>query len=318
MSDIFFSYAPDDIDQAEKLRDTFLQQGWTVWNGPVTVHADAYNDRVDRALKEAKVVVVLWSHAARKSAFMRNVIERQGRMPPIFVRLEDVDVPDEFRFVRSFKIQGRVKSAGPDYLPYLLHHLHTLINPSTAPAAPPVSFEDLSLSEIQENIRRVMQQCMSAQPKGKRRFRGVFISYRRIEAAAYARGIYDRLAARFSREKVFLDMENVPWGEDFVEAIKSAADSCAVMIVLISRQWLRGKGEEEGLDDYVRLEVATALKRKIRVVPILIQGASMPSRKELPEDLLPLLPRNALALNDTRWERDVEDLIQSLESLLKN
>lgn len=317
MSDIFFSYAPDDIDQAEKLRDAFLQQGWTVWNGPVTVRADDYNDRVDRELKDAKVVVVLWSHAARKSAFMRNVIEREGRMPPIFVRLEDVEVPDEFRFVRIFKIRGRAKSAGPDYLPYLLHHLHVLINPSTAPAAPPVSFEDLSLSEMQENIRRVMEQCMSAQAKYKTRFRGVFISYRRIEAAAYARGLYDRLAARFSREKVFLDMENVPWGEDFVEAIKSAADSCAVMIALISREWLRkdagGPGE---VDDYVRLEVVTALGRKIRVIPILIQGASMPAPKELPEDLTPLVRRNALALSDTRWERDVEDLIKSLEKLL--
>lgn len=316
MSDIFFSYAPDDIDHAEKLRDAFLQQGWTVWNGPVTVSGDNYNDAVDRELKDAKVIVVLWSHAARKSAFMRNVIEREGRMPPIFVRLEDVEVPDEFRSVRTFGIQGWVKLAGPDHLPYLLHHLHTLINPSTAPAAPPVSFEDLSLSEIQENIRRVMQQSMSAQAKYKTRFRGVFISYRRIEAAAYARGLYDRLAARFSREKVFLDMENVPWGEDFVEAIKSAAESCVVMIVLISRGWSRGAETE--IDDYVRLEVATALGRKIRMIPILIQGASMPAPKELPEDLASLVRRNALALSDTRWERDVEDLIKTLESLLNN
>jgi hypothetical protein len=59
------------------------------------------------------------------------------------------------------------------------------------------------------------------------------------------------------------------------------------------------------------------LERKIRVIPILIQGASMPAPKELPEDLSPLVRRNALALSDTRWERDVEDLIKSLENLLK-
>ena len=112
-------------------------------------------------------------------------------------------------------------------------------------------------------------------------------------------------------------MENVGWGEDFVEAITEAAESCAVMIALISPRWARGAGGQEE-DDYVRLEVAKALGRKIRVIPILIQGASMPAPSELPEDLAPLVRRNALALSDTRWERDVEDLIKSLESLLKD
>ena len=144
---------------------------------------------------------------------------------------------------------------------------------------------------------------------------GVFISYRRNEAAAYAGRLYDRLAARFSRGRVFIDTENIGWGEDFVEVITSAARSCEVMIVLISREWTRGAQTE--VDDYVRLEVATALGRKIRVIPILIQGAAMPAPKDLPEDLSPLVRRNALALSDTRWERDVEDLIETLESLLK-
>ncbi|MET0648999.1 MAG: toll/interleukin-1 receptor domain-containing protein [Pyrinomonadaceae bacterium] len=145
---------------------------------------------------------------------------------------------------------------------------------------------------------------------------GVFISYRRNEAAAYAGRLYDRLAARFGRGRVFIDTENVGWGEDFVEVITAAASSCAAMIVLISREWTRGAQVE--VDDYVRLEVATALERKIRVIPILIQGATMPAPKDLPEDLSPLVRRNALALSDTRWERDVEDLIETLEGLLKD
>lgn len=155
-----------------------------------------------------------------------------------------------------------------------------------------------------------------SRPEGGARFSGVFISYRRNEAAAYARGLYDRLAARFGRGRVFLDVENIGWGDDFVEAITSAAESCVVMLALISRQWSRGAQAQ--LDDYVRLEVAKALGRKIRVIPILIQGASMPDPKDLSEDLSPLLRRNALTLSDTRWERDVEDLIKALESLLKD
>jgi len=163
-----------------------------------------------------------------------------------------------------------------------------------------------------------MREIAGAGPEGDKLFSGVFISYRRNEAAAYARGLYDRLAKHFGREKVFIDTKNVAWGEDFVEAITAAAESCAVMLVLVSPRWLRGAGGQEEVDDYVRLEVATALGRKIRVVPILIQGATMPAPKELPEDISLLARRNALMLSDdARWERDVEDLIETLESLVK-
>ena len=147
---------------------------------------------------------------------------------------------------------------------------------------------------------------------------GVFISYRRAEAVAYARGLYESLAERFGRERVFLDLKNIGPGEDFVEAITAAAQSCSAMIVLISRGWSRGAQGQEDVDDYVRLEVATALERKIRVIPILIQGAAMPAPKDLPGDLSPLARRNAIAFSDTRWERDVEDLIGALEGLLKD
>jgi hypothetical protein len=149
-------------------------------------------------------------------------------------------------------------------------------------------------------------------------FNGIFISYRRDEASAYAGRLYDRLAARFGREKIFLDAQNVGWGEDFIEVITEAAESCAVMIVLVGRQWVRGPDAHAESGDYVRLEVAKALGRKIRVIPILIQGASLPTAPELPEDLSPLLRRNALALSDARWERDVEDLTKTLEGLLKD
>ena len=175
-----------------------------------------------------------------------------------------------------------------------------------------------SVTHIYNPADEKVKDATGAEPEGDKRFRGVFISYRRSEAAAYAGRLYDRLAARFGREKVFIDTENVGWGEDFVEAITAAAESCAVMIALVSREWSRGAGGREDVDDYVRLEVATALGRKIRVIPILIQGASMPAPKDLPEDLSPLARRNALALSDTRWERDVEDLVKSLEKLLKD
>jgi hypothetical protein len=161
-------------------------------------------------------------------------------------------------------------------------------------------------------------EAKAEKPAGAGASTGVFISYRRSEAAAYARGLYESLVERFGRERVFLDLKNIGLGEDFVEAITAAAESCAVMIVLVSRGWSRGAQGQEGVDDYVRLEVATALGRKIRVIPILIQGAAMPAPKDLPADLSPLARRNALALSDTRWDGDVGELIETLEGLLKD
>jgi hypothetical protein len=316
MSDIFLSYATEDWAASVKLAAFFKEQSWTVsWH--TYIPGRVYAPDVVEQLERAKVVVVLWSRSTSKSA-LRDVLKRAEQLLLIPVLLDEVRLPPDLGFLRSFNLSDWDGSALHAGLMSLLRHIGALIATSPPKAGPPASFEDISLSEIQENARRAIKESAAALPKDDARFKGVFISYRRNEAAAYARGLYDRLAAHFGKEKVFLDMENVGWGEDFVEAITSAAESCAVMIALISPRWTRGAGSQTELDDYVRLEVATALGRKIRVIPILIQGASMPAPKDLPEDLAPLVRRNALALSDTRWERDVEDLIKTLENLLNN
>lgn len=318
MSDIFLSYVLDDLDKAERLRDAFRQQGWTVWWVPLAFYFDDPTEvlAADRELKDSKVIVALWSRrAARRVSVVRETLKRAMPVVPVMVRLDKArpslpSLPGEFDLSDW---EGAESHAG---LQKLLRHLRALIDTWPFKSAPPARLDELSLSKIQEIAQCGIQESMGSRPEGGTRF--IFISYRRSEAAAYAGRLYDRLAARFGKEKVFIDTENVGWGEDFVEAITSAAESCVVMIALVSPRWSRGAGEQEGLDDYVRLEVAKALGRKIRVIPILIQGASMPASKELPEDLAPLVRRNALALSDTRWERDVEDLMKTLESLLKD
>lgn len=318
MSDIFLSYALDDMDEAEKLRDAFQQQEWTVWWDSSTVYGGEYTEEVDRRLKDAKVIVVLWSRRTRKSSFVAETFGHKGAAFPVIVRLDKTALPVSLVPLQRFYLLDWDSAESHAELQKLLRYISALLAPASPPAKRPVSFQELSLSEIQENARRGIKEAGLSRPKDDARFKGVFISYRRSEAAAYAGRLYDRLAARFGKEQVFIDTENVGWGEDFVEAITSAAESCAVMIALVSPRWSRGAGGQEEVDDYVRLEVATALGRKIRVIPILIQGASMPAPKELPEDLSPLARRNALALSDTRWERDVEDLMKSLEGLLKD
>lgn len=316
MSDIFLSYSTKDQEKAEKLA-AVLKQLWSVWGNAhvYNLHADP-RVVIEERLAHTKSVVVLWSRAARKSFYVSETLKQAKPHLLLVVLIEKIELPARRGVTDALDLSDWDGSASHVELRRLIGVLDVITKTSLLPAAPPVSFEELSLTEIQESARLGIQEATSAQPEGGKQFSGVFISYRRNEAAAYAGRLYDRLAARFGREKVFIDNENVGWGEDFVEVITEAAESCAVMIVLISPRWSRG-GQAD-VDDYVRLEVSKALGRKIRVMPILIQGASMPAPKDLPEDLAPLVRRNALALSDTRWERDVEDLIKSLENLLNN
>lgn len=319
--DIFLNYVLDDVDKADKLRAAFQQQGWNIsWRDPYVLYSGVRAETLDKLLKDTKVIVTLWSsRAARRLSAARQVLEPTSSALPIFVRLDRRVPPSTYAPVRVFDLSdwdGVESHAG---LQNLLSYLRKLVATSPHTAAPPASIEELSLSEIQESARQGIRESEVARSQNDARFKGVFISYRRNEAAAYAGRLYDRLAARFGKERVFIDTENVGWGEDFVEAITSAAESCVVMIALVSPRWSRGAGGQTDLDDYVRLEVATALGRKIRVIPILIQGASMPSPRDLPEDLAPLARLNAIPLSDdARWERDVEDLMKTLEKLLEN
>jgi hypothetical protein len=149
---------------------------------------------------------------------------------------------------------------------------------------------------------------------------GIFLSYRRDDAAGYAGRVADDLKERFG-DRLFMDIDTVEPGLDFVEEIERAVQSCVALVVVIGKQWLgsvdgAGRRRLEDPGDYVRLEVATALKRKIRVIPVLVQNTLMPLASELPPDLAPLTRRNAIDIADTRWKYDIDRLIHTLEKVL--
>jgi len=151
-----------------------------------------------------------------------------------------------------------------------------------------------------------------------KKFSGIFVSYRREDSAGHAGRLFDRLVEHFGRGRIFMDIDTIEPGEDFVTVIENAVSSCDVLIAVIGRSWLspNGSGRLDRPTDFVRLEIATALRREIRVIPVLVQRASLPKPQELPEDLVNLTRRNAVELTDLRWQTDVEQLISVMERVL--
>jgi hypothetical protein len=146
---------------------------------------------------------------------------------------------------------------------------------------------------------------------------GIFISYRRDDTRQAAGRLADDLADQLGNERIFRDVEKIELGVDFEQALNQALVSCEVMLVLIGRQWsgisdAQGRRRLEQPSDWIRIEIVTALKRGIRVVPVLIDGAQLPAEDELPEDLRPLVRRQALEVADGRWKGDVARLAESL------
>ncbi|TAN84400.1 MAG: toll/interleukin-1 receptor domain-containing protein, partial [Gallionella sp.] len=150
---------------------------------------------------------------------------------------------------------------------------------------------------------------------------GIFISYRREDSAGHAGRLFDRLRERFGKDRVFMDVAGIEPGVDFVEAIDRAVASCDALIVVIGRKWLTctdaaGNRRLDDPEDFIRLETAAALRREIRVIPVLIQDAATPAEKDLPEDLLKLARRQAIEISDGHWDSDTEALIGALAKAL--
>jgi hypothetical protein len=148
-----------------------------------------------------------------------------------------------------------------------------------------------------------------------------FISYRRDDAAGYAGRLHEALERRLGGERIFRDIDTLEPGLDFVDAIDSRLRECRVFLALIGREWLDARDREgrRRLDqshDYVRLEISAALARAdVRVIPVLIEGATMPAPETLPEPLRPLARRHAVHLRDDAWDHDVHRLVEVISGV---
>ena len=150
----------------------------------------------------------------------------------------------------------------------------------------------------------------------------VFISYRRQDTAWPARQLYDLLVAELGADRVFKDVDDIEPGDDFVEQIRSAVGACQVLLALIGPQWLTildAKGRPRIYDpqDFVQLEVETALNRDdVRVIPILVDNARMPTPEELPPGLAGLARRQAVEISPVNF--DTRRLLKVLHETLND
>ena len=149
---------------------------------------------------------------------------------------------------------------------------------------------------------------------------GIFISYRREDSAPYAGRLYDRLCAYFGAGQVFMDVDDIPPGANFLAQIEAKVASCDAIVAVIGKSWLTARNVQGQLrlsdpGDFVAMEIASALQRNILVIPTLVGGGTMPDRKDLPHELRDLAQRNAVTLNDQDFHRDTDQLIQALEKI---
>jgi sugar lactone lactonase YvrE len=149
----------------------------------------------------------------------------------------------------------------------------------------------------------------------------IFLSYRRDETEFPAGWLYERLAAHFSRDQVFRDVDSIELGDEFAETIANAVGSCDVLLALIGDQWLTitdeaGNRRLDDPNDFVRLEIEAALERGVRVIPILVGNVRMPRIEQMPASLAGLARRQALQLSPNRFESDTGRLLGILNRTL--
>ena len=145
----------------------------------------------------------------------------------------------------------------------------------------------------------------------------IFVCYRREDSAGHAGRLYDRLNQRFAG-RVFMDVASIGVGTRWAKVIEDTLRSCEVAIILIGKHWLEaGQAGVRRIDqpeDPTRAEITTALRLNLRIVPLLISGASVPERKDLPPDVAAIAEWQALRIDDDDFDHNVTRLIRALES----
>jgi len=149
----------------------------------------------------------------------------------------------------------------------------------------------------------------------------IFLSYRRDDSRGYTNAIYTLLELHFPADSIFMDVDTLVPGSDFVQSLQEAVEACDVFLAIIGSRWEniednKGLRRLDNPEDFVRIEIAHALKRGIPVIPVLVDGAQMPFTENLPDNIKDLARRHAFSIGD-HMRSDVQRLIKVLEKTFK-
>ena len=151
----------------------------------------------------------------------------------------------------------------------------------------------------------------------------IAISYRRADSEAMTGRIFDRLIAHYGKDAIFRDIDDIPPGIDFRVHINQTLLKTNILLAIVGPQWL-GMASDGGADriqeetDPVRVEVETALRRRVPLIPVLIGATRMPGSDQLPPSLKDFAFRNAVKV-DTGQDFDyhMDRLIRSMDAILE-
>ena len=148
----------------------------------------------------------------------------------------------------------------------------------------------------------------------QRRRRSVFVCYRRKPTQGDAGRIFDHLASTFGKKNVFRDIESITFGKDFVDAIDEMVSRCDAVLVVIGPNWSQDP-RLQNPEDFVRREVAHALRDEVPVIPLLVQDAVMPNASELPPELAALSRINGIVIMDQLFDAALAAITDTLRKL---
>jgi hypothetical protein len=328
VADVFLAAASGDHNRAQHLARAFRLSGIEVaWDESVAERLPGYTLEDD--LASAKCLVVLWSFASLPSAWIRSVAtDASQRHILAAVLLDDVRLPLGFRTTVAANLTGWEGEVESEEFQRLLKRVRRIVSSTPArrrsdqsyrlsavlrpaegpsqPRTPPIAPDALTHSD---NLPR------SDAPHP------LFLCYRRSDADDAAGRLYDRLVGAFGVDRVFMDIDSVPLGIDFVDHVTEQIGQCNAVIVMIGKHWLTVKDKKrrrrlDNEDDLVRAEIRAALQQRIPVIPVLVQNAEMPHPDDLPNDIRLLIRRNGIALRHDQWREGVARLLKELDPIM--
>jgi hypothetical protein len=176
---------------------------------------------------------------------------------------------------------------------------------------------------IQEKQERVLQEQKGLEVRASRKDK-IFLSYRRDDSSHATDRIYNRLVERFGKEKIFYDVDTLPYGEDWRRFIIEKVNECGLCLVVIGDHWIdirQRHGPQEGQrrledpNDVVRVEIEAALEAQVKIIPVFVGRGSMPREEEVPHSIQALVQRNAAELRaGPEFSQRLEKLVIHIES----